>query len=520
MTRSRHWKAAILRSVLPCLAWGAAHNNVAATEFSITSLSPGLSGQVVVRWAAETNSFTNLFFTVEGSTNSGEGFTALSAPIPENATLAFTDSLLRAGSMAFYRVAASPAFTALNQPGAFTAFPATNVNGLNTVGYAGAIFDGRYVYFVPYQNSVSAHGRVLRLDTRGGFTNAASWSAYDATLAVGSRAVGFTGGVFDGRFVYFSPQITSPASGELRYDTQGNFTNAASWTLYDAALTDGLSCQGFQGAVFDGHYVYYVPHYNTNVTAAGWNGIVLRFDTRGPFTDPNSWHAYDAGNTGGFPTRGYSSGIFDGRYVYFTPVVNGVQPEGNGCVLRYDTQRPFTNSASWQAHDASNTGGLTATVFKGAVFDGRFLFFAPYPVSGNCVVLRYDTQGVFTNTADWSAFNATNTSALPTEGYDGAVFDGRFVYFVPYHNAASVFHGRILRYDTQGLFTNPSSWQAFDAGTTAGLATQGYVGAVSDGRYLYFAPYANATGFSGNVLRFDSRLPRLIPPTVTGGSNL
>jgi len=110
--------------------------------------------------------------------------------------------------------------------------------------------------------------------------------------------------------------------------------------------------------------------------------------------------------------------------------------------------------------------------------------------------------------------------AATTEGYDGAVFDGRFVYFVPCHTAASAFHGRILRYDTQGVFTNSASWMAFDAGNTTGLQTQGYVGAVSDGRYIYFAPYNTGNGFSGNVLRFDARLPRAIPPTVTGGSNL
>ena len=217
---------------------------------------------------------------------------------------------------------------------------------------------------------------------------------------------------------------------------------------------------------------------------------------------------------------GYSSGIFDGRYVYFTPVVNGVSPNGNGCVLRYDTLGNFTNSPSWLACDASNTGGQVATVFKGAVFDGHYIYFAPYPTSGACVVLRYDTQIAFTNAAAWNAFNATNTSGLKTDGYDGAVFDGRFVYFTPYHDSSSLFHGRVLTYDTQGPFTNASSWRAVDAGSTGGLATQGYVGAVSDGRYVYFAPYRNTNNFSGNVLRFDARLPRQIPATVTGGSNL
>lgn len=487
---------------------------------TITEFSRAPSGQVVVRWNAETNAFSNLFFHVESAPTIGGNFSTVSAPVSENSPLTYTDSTSASASAAFYRVSASPAFTSLNQAGAFSAYAAMNVNGLSTVGYAGAVFDGRYVYFVPYQNSTSAHGHVLRVDTQGNFTSTASWTAYDAASAVGAGAAGFTGGVFDGRYVYFSPQLTTSPSGELRYDTQGNFTNASSWMLYDASATDGLSCKGFQGAAFDGRYVYYVPHFNTNAAPGGWNGVVLRYDTQSNFTTATSWHAYDAGNTRGLPTKGYSSGVFDGRYVYFVPTVNGVQPNGNGCVLRYDTHGGFGSAASWDAFDAGNTGGFVSTIFKGAIFDGRFIYFSPYPSSGNCVVLRYDVQSPFTNVASWSAFNATNTSGLVTEGYDGIVFDGRYVYFVPYHTSASVFHGHVLRYDTQGAFTSGASWQAVDAGNSSGLQTQGFVGAVSDGRYIYFAPYFNGSGYSGNVLRFDARLPRMIPATVTGGSNL
>jgi hypothetical protein len=507
--------------LLIALALGLTPGELAASTnappFAVTSLNRNAAG-AVISWTAETNAFANLFFTVQGAPSLSSTFSTLSPPIPENASLVFTDNVLNAGSPAFYRVAAPPAFTPLGQLGAFTAYAATNVNGLNTVGYAGAVFDGRYIYFVPYQDNVSAHGRVLRYDTQAGFASASSWTAYDASGTGPGGAVGFTGGVFDGRYVYFSPQGTTAPSPVLRYDTHGNFTNASSWGAYDASATDGLVCKGFQGAVFDGRYAYFVPHYNG--IGSGWNGILLRYDTQGSFTNASSWHAYDAGSTSGPPTKGYSSGVFDGRYVYFVPVVNGVSPNGNGCVLRLDPQGTFTNASSWLAYDASTTSGQTATSFKGAVFDGRYIFFVPYPTMGGCVVLRYDTQTPFTNTAAWTAFNATNTSGLKTDGYDGAVFDGRFVYFTPYHDSGSVFHGRVLSYDTQGTFTKSSSWHAFDAGGTGGLPAQGYVGAVSDGRYVYFAPYRNTNNFSGIVLRFDSRLPRSIPPTVTGGSNL
>jgi hypothetical protein len=488
------------------------------TALAIISFSRDAAGAPVLGWSAETNAFGNLFFTVESTPALGTNFAAVSPLISENSSLVFTGSAPGVGESGFYRVSATPAFTALSQAGAFSAYPATNVGGLNTMGYAGAVFDGRYIYFVPYQDGASAHGRVLRYDTHGDYNRGTSWSAYDASGTGPGGAMGYTGGVFDGRYVYFSPQTITPPGPVLRYDTLSNFTNSVSWAAYNAANTEGLACQGTQGAIFDGRFVYFVPHYNG--IGIGWGGVVLRYDTRTSFTNAASWQAHNATNTSGLPTQGYSSGVFDGRYVYFAPTVNGVSPNGNGCVLRYDTQNDFHNSSSWLAYDASSTDGQRATIFKGAVFDGRYVFFVPYLNGGNCVVLRYDTQSPFTNGAAWAAWNATNTSGLQTEGYDGAVFDGRFITFVPYHTSGSLFHGVVLSYDTYAPFAAASSWHAFDAGGTGGLATQGYVGAVSDGRYVYFAPSRNTNSFSGNVLRFDARLPRGIPPTVTGGSNL
>jgi hypothetical protein len=51
------------------------------------------------------------------------------------------------------------------------------------------------------------------------------------------------------------------------------------------------------------------------------------------------------------------------------------------------------------------------------------------------------------------------------------------------------------------------------------LNSKGYGGGVFDGRYIYFAPNYNGVGFHGNVLRFDAKLPRAVPATVSGGSS-
>jgi len=208
----------------------------------------------------------------------------------------------------------------------------------------------------------------------------------------------------------------------------------------------------------------------------------------------------------GYPT----GGVFDGRFIYFVPIYDGTATHGR--VLRLDTQSDFSQAASWRAYDAGNSGIPNTKGFKGGVFDGRYVYFIPYVGSGR--VLRFDTQGEFANSASWSAFDAA-FNVGGAAGFMGGAFDGRYVWFTPYNNNGP--SGRVLRYDTQGTFANAASWQAYDAGNTGGLGAKGFQGALFDGRYVYFVPYRNIN-FSGVVLRFDARQPQQLPDTISGGS--
>jgi len=235
-----------------------------------------------------------------------------------------------------------------------------------------------------------------------------------------------------------------------------------------------MTTKGYHGGIYDGRFVYFVPHADT------WthnHARVLRYDTQGPFTNVDSWVAYDAENTGGMTNGGYCGGVHDGRYIYFVP--NSGISGYHGMALRYDTQGAFTNSGSWAAYDAGNTGGLNTKGYWGGVFDGRYVYFVPFRDSSSVhgKVLRYDTQGKFTNVTSWTAYDAGNTGGLDSKGFGGGVYDGQYVYFVPYWNTLSP-HGIALRYDTQGAFTNSGSWMAYDAGNTDGLNTKGFVGCV------------------------------------------
>ena len=388
-------------------------------------------------------------------------------------------------------------------PAAWEAFDAGNTGGLQAKGYFGAAFDGRYVYYAPCRTA-AFHGVVLRYDTTGNFQAPGSWAAYDAGHTDGLRTVGYAGAVYQAPYVYFVPFADAQTrhARVLRCDTRGDFTRPASWSAFDAGPVIGLRHSGFTGAVSDGRYLYFAP-FGYQPYA---HGRVLRYDTQGEFRSAASWRVYDASRTGGLDTRGYYGAGYDGRYVYFVPFNDGRSFHGR--VLRYDTRGEFGAAGSWSAHDAATTNGLRTVGYKGAVCDGRYMYFVPFRSDDGCHgrVLRYDTRGDFASTASWSAHDAGRTGGLDTRGYVGAESDGRYLYFIPYSGDGNIFHARMLRYDTTGDFQTAASWSAFNAEAIGGLTTRGYKFSASDGKYIYFVPYHNGVSFSGIALRY--RLPR------------
>ena len=125
-------------------------------------------------------------------------------------------------------------------------------------------------------------------------------------------------------------------------------------------------------------------------------------------------------------------------------------------------------------------------------------------------MLRYDTQSSFESTSAWTAYDVDSFAA---GGYWGATFDGKYLYFAPNDSL------EVLRYDTSAPFATASSWSTFDLGTS-GIATNlsRFAGAVFDGEYVYFVPYQYASPEKAQVVRFHARYPAAIPATIVGGS--
>ena len=399
--------------------------------------------------------------------------------------------------------------------GAFTARDVSRTEGLDTTGFFGGVFDGRYLYFTPQYDAENRHGKVLRYDTHGDFHAAGSWSAYDASHTSGLTCKGYYGAAFDGRYVIFPPRRDPHGfhSHALRYDTRGEFHDPASWSAY-AVGVDNSS----QSATFDGRYLYFNPGQRAErrdpqavddaspkVTGMAADQVLIasgnfmRYDTQGAFDDPASWTTYDVSESCGADLRDFDGACFDGRYIYCAPLAYAV-------ALRYDTRGEFRDPASWQTYDCGARFGMKRNV--GVIFDGQHVYFVPY---GECpVAVRFDTTRDFSDDAAWQAYELSRTPGLVL-GYDGACFDGRYIYYIPYYDEGSVAHGVMLRYDTQGDFTDPASWATHDATWTDGLFTGGFNGGASDGRYLYCIPWLKDSQFvpgriggGGNVLRYDT----------------
>lgn len=381
----------------------------------------------------------------------------------------------------------------------FATYDAGHTDELETRGYFGAVCAGRYVYFSPQCNSEGRHGKALRYDTHGKFDDSHSWAGYDAGSTAGLATRGYYGAVFDGRYVYYVPRTDGDThhSRVLRHDTQGDFRESSSWSAFDVG--ERIS---FQGAAFDGRYVYFTPGYHQET---GPSGKVLRYDTRVDFHDRASYATFDAAGTSGLGCTCFDGAVFDGRFIYFVPL------ESRGTVLRYDSLAEFSEPGSWEAWNAHDTSGLEMGMCVGAIFDGRYVYFVPYASS---VVVRYDTNGEFGDAASWEACEAGETSALDTRGFDGAVFDGRYIYFIPFWEGDSPktgFHARLLRYDTLGGFGEANSWKAADGSTAAPPNPGGFNGGAFDGRFIYLAPWreddtqdSGAIVSHGQVLRYDT----------------
>ena len=299
-------------------------------------------------------------------------------------------------------------------------------------GFWGAANDGQYIYFAPDPDDPSACP-VLRLDTDASFTSPSAWTTFDI-LGLNGMPCSCAGAVFDGRYVDFIPWF--PSKVVTRYDTTTSaFSDASAWTTFDTSLLIDGGTGIYMGGVSDGQHVYAAPWqrhqilrfdpaafsspsawstFDTTTVAAGSNGyftaayvdhfvyfvprsvppsLVMRLDTTRDFDAASAWNTFDT-VTLDPAAQGFYGSAFDGRFIYLVPDCEGgggsACPTSPDILVRYDTQAPFTAQSSWTILDVT-TIDARLRGFHGAVFDGEFVYFVPGP-EGNGIVARFDAK--------------------------------------------------------------------------------------------------------------------------------
>jgi len=268
--------------------------------------------------------------------------------------------------------------------------------------------------------------------------------------------------------------VANAFSGATRWEQIGMNSAQGDTSLNDA----------YRGASFDGRFLYFVPHDSDTF---------IRYETAVPFDTITSWtqFAVSSGQGGAAGNNAYAGTVYDGRYIYYTPF-------DSDTFTRYDTTQSFTSVTSWQQIGMSSGQGATAldSAYSGMTYDGRYVYFCAHESD---TFVRYDTTKSFTDVASWDqmAMSSAQGAVADTLAYNGAVFDSRYVYFVPFNSDT------FIRYDTTASFTAIASWEQLRMSSAKGGAAvdSAYIGAVFDGRFIFYCPHDSDTFLRYNTTR-------------------
>ena len=368
-------------------------------------------------------------------------------------------------------------------------FNLASINASYT-GFQGGCYDGdRYIYFITYAGAAYA-GYFGRYDTWADHGTSGSYSFLDLTT-MSSNYKGFRGCCFDGRYVYLNVYFNgSRGHWWLRYDTTASFATG-NITAFDL---HGISsnAEGYESICFDGRYIYGIPRYSENY--GGFSGYLIRYDTTASFTAAGSYASKDIGAIDASYV-GWSSGCFDGRYLYMAAYGDN---SSNAYILRYDTIASFTVNGSYEVLDIKSLDTDMMNLGK-MCFDGQNIYISSLEDTSNNDyggVFKYDTTKEFVvSNFEFKDLGSINAAYVY---YSDVNFDGRYIYFCP--KGVDAAQGNLVVYDTLEDFTEDSSFQIINL-ASINANYKGYEGTAIVGKHLYLIPYGAAGGTVGNFTR-------------------
>lgn len=222
-----------------------------------------------------------------------------------------------------------------------------------------------------------------------------------------------SGGVFDGRYLYFNDGIVGKVA---RYDTTAPFNSPTSYEYSNCSPPpeDPYAAWGFGS--FDGRFVYFVRHDSF--------GSAFRYDTTQPFATSCEVYRIHLGGTllNAMPIDDPETVVFDGKRIYVANA--GSAPAV--AIGQYDLTKPFADRSSWDEPDVPKTRAR-----RGATFDGRYVYFASTAWLAPFDIARYDSTKDFADPKSWELADLEKVAGIKlSHGCSGLVFDGEYVYCV------------------------------------------------------------------------------------------
>jgi hypothetical protein len=387
------------------------------------------------------------------------------------------------GDSAVVDAATAPVPGKFDDPARWTSYSAPGP------GYVAGPFDGRFIYFI---RQVDVDGvdagltgsRILRYDTQGDFTSGDSWQSFDPEVALATTGP-HAAAVLEGKYL-----IVAAAADNvfLRYDTSRtpytDFGFSSSWDTFNAPST------GYNGAVpVPGGSLYsngngYAPLKHTGDSFdAGWE--VATFD----------------GGT-------FSCAVTFGAACTSKAVFLGPSGNSTTCIAHWDNTKSLQDG--WDSFDLRALGPDFVDM-NGVVTTNEHVYLTQFnhpDASAPLHIARKPVEGSLD--AGWE-MQPTNVKNALARGYIGGTFDGRFLYFSPYPAPTTVVI--FNRYDTTLAFDDPNAW---DVAAGAALAIPGnrHWGAVFDGQYVYYPSYSAFSGEQPAFARFKAYDSKIAVPPV------
>jgi hypothetical protein len=152
--------------------------------------------------------------------------------------------------------------------------------------------------------------------------------------------------------------------------------------------------------------------------------------------------------------------------------------------------------------------GAGAGSFFGAVAVNGSAYFIPGATNGAAVspLTIYDTTQRVNANGAYTQVPFPDALVDASLSFAGGAYDGHYVHLANTSLRGAIDAATAVAYDT--TVDGAASWSSFDLGFLS-PKPQGFLGAVFDGRYVYFVPYNNTV-----LVRFDAigqDVPKLPP---------